>query len=331
MKKNIRKNILNISIFLGLIAIALYMNKFSIKSYSRSFLLMDTFVEIELEITGNDGDQILSDAFKLMQNLETKLDYYDKTSKLSEINAQAVADMDKDLFPMLQFADSLNKLSAGLYDISIGELADLWNISAQIIPDSSQINPALNNTGMNKITFDDKTIKKPLAMKLNFGSIAKGYIVDKAVEFLMQSGAKSVIVNAGGDIRILGAKTPKKIGIQHPRGNSGEILDVIKIGNSAVVTSGDYERYFFKNDIRYHHLLNPITGYPANNNISVTVIAPTAMEADAYATAFFVMPTKAACVLAESIDNVELLIVNIIDEKVEIKTTSGMKKFMEKE
>jgi len=164
-------------------------------------------------------------------------------------------------------------------------------------------------------------------MKINLGSLAKGYIVDKVVEYLKQQNVISGFVNAGGDMRIFGRGKPFKIGIQHPRSESNEIIDVINVGNMSVVTSGDYERYFMKDGKRYHHIINPLTGYPSQNAISVTVISETALIADAYSTALFLLEPEQSLKLAEETDELEAVVYFIKDDKIEKLETKGFKKY----
>ena len=132
-------------------------------------------------------------------------------------------------------------------------------------------------------------------MGLDLGAIAKGWAVDRAMEKLMARGIRNAIIDAGGDLRIIGARPGKdfwRIGVQHPR-DPGALLLTFDLKDTAIVTSGDYERFFMAEGVRYHHILDPSTGQPARGCQSVTVLAPTAAEADACATAAFVLgPSK---------------------------------------
>jgi thiamine biosynthesis lipoprotein len=331
MKKNKWRNLINIGIFLTLLVIAIYQSQNRVKSYQKSALVMDTFVEIQLESKSDDGEKLLAETFKLMRQYEEKLNFYDASSQVSMLNDATNYQLDSDLFRLFEISQEVYENSAHYYDVTIGDLAMLWDIENKIIPQSSQIVAALENTGFDKLAYEQKTLQKPQQLKINFGSLAKGYIIDKAVEFLQQRSVESVVINAGGDIRIAGKSQKIKIGIQHPRGKSGEILAKLQVGNQAVVSSGDYERYFVQDEVRYHHLLNPLTGYPARENISVTVIGEEAVWADAYATAFFVMPHAKALQLADEIAGIELLIVYEEDNKIKTEISSNMKRYLGKD
>ena len=132
-------------------------------------------------------------------------------------------------------------------------------------------------------------------MGLDLGAIAKGWAVDRAMEKMMARGIRNAIIDAGGDLRVIGARPGKdfwRIGVQHPR-DPGALLMTFELKDTAIVTSGDYERFFMADGVRYHHILDPATGQPARGCQSVTVLAPTAAEADACATAAFVLgPSK---------------------------------------
>ena len=137
-------------------------------------------------------------------------------------------------------------------------------------------------------------------MGLDLGAIAKGWAVDRAMEKLMARGIYNAIIDAGGDLRIIGSRPGKdfwRIGVQHPR-DPGALLLTFDLKDTAIVTSGDYERFFITDGVRYHHILDPSTGQPARGCQSVTVLAPTAAEADACATAAFVLGPSAGARLS---------------------------------
>jgi thiamine biosynthesis lipoprotein len=159
-------------------------------------------------------------------------------------------------------------------------------------------------------------------MGIDLGGIAKGYAVDAAIRVLKEKNVESAMVNAGGDIYVLGRKhgKPWRIGIRHPR-RGGEILGIVEVEDKAIVTSGDYERYFFSEGKRYHHILNPKTGYPANECQSVTIVAKKATIADGLATGVFVLGPREGMDLVESLEEVEGVIVN---KEGEMSVSSGL-------
>jgi thiamine biosynthesis lipoprotein len=166
-------------------------------------------------------------------------------------------------------------------------------------------------------------------MALDLGGIAKGYIVDRGLELLARSGIGHALLNAGGDIGILGPKpdgSPWRIGVKHPRRDDELIAVISWLKKGAVVTSGDYERFFEEDGERYHHILDPRTGYPARNLLSATVVAPTAIEADALSTALFVMGPQRGLELVESLPGVEAILVT---PQLELLISSGLQDCVE--
>ena len=163
----------------------------------------------------------------------------------------------------------------------------------------------------------------PGCFSLDLGGIAKGYIVDRGLALLAQAGVENAFLNAGGDIAILGTKpdgTPWRVGIRHPRG-ADHYIAVLSMTGGAVVTSGDYERTFEAGGQRYHHILDPSTGYPAGDLTSVTITAPTATEADALSTAVFVLGPERGLALVESLPGVEAVLVT---RDLEIMVSTGL-------
>ena len=156
----------------------------------------------------------------------------------------------------------------------------------------------------------DQTVKfKRKGMAINLGGVAKGYALDRAIKVLKERKVKEALINAGGDIKIMG-KRDWKIGLQHPR-KEDEVLAVIKLKDQAIATSGDYQRYFIKKGKRYHHIINPETGYPANKCMSVTIIGPNAIQTDILATGVFILGPEKGMELIEILENVEGIIVDV--------------------
>ncbi len=160
-------------------------------------------------------------------------------------------------------------------------------------------------------------------MVLDLGGVAKGWAADRAAARAMACGAWGVLVDAGGDLRMMGHRpgAPWRIGVRHPR-EQGGILTVLEVEGGAVATSGDYERYFEHGGFRYHHLLDPRTGMPARGAVSVTVLCAHAWRADALATALFVMGPERAIAFAARTKGLEAL---VIDENLEVHTTEGLR------
>jgi thiamine biosynthesis lipoprotein len=200
------------------------------------------------------------------------------------------------ILPLLKEANRLSLLSEGLFNPVIGNLIALWGfhdnpLPVGTLPDSAVIKELLAQApSSNDITFDGALISsRNPSVAYDLGGIAKGYAIDRAIDRLRESGIHNAIINAGGDLRAIGqhGDRPWRIGIRHPRGN-GILASIEVSGDDSVFTSGDYERFFEVDGKRYHHIIDPRTGYPARNTTSVTVIHNNAATADAATTALFV-------------------------------------------
>ena len=201
------------------------------------------------------------------------------------------------VLPLIKRGAELAELSDGYFNPTIGHLIQLWgfdrseDLELSAPPDSEQIAqliqkmPTMKDVELSGLTITGHNKN----IFLYFGGFAKGYAVDRMIEELKKIGVKNVIVNAGGDLRAIGSKDgqPWVIGIRHPR-NKGVIASIEIIGDDSVFTSGDYERFFEHDGKRYHHILNPMSGYPGEDFQSVTIVHKNATLADAAATALFV-------------------------------------------
>jgi thiamine biosynthesis lipoprotein len=212
---------------------------------------------------------------------------------LSHLDETAI---DPSILPLITEAGRLSTLSSGLFNPVIGNLVALWGfhdnpLPVGTLPDSTAVRKLLaQNPTVNDITINGSTISsRNPAVAYDLGGFAKGYAIDRAIEHLRAAGIHDAIINAGGDLRVLGhhGDRPWRIGIRHPRDN-GIIASVELSGDTSVFTSGDYERFFEVDGKRYHHIIDPRTGYPATGTASVTVIHEDAATADAAATALFV-------------------------------------------
>jgi thiamine biosynthesis lipoprotein len=181
--------------------------------------------------------------------------------------------------------------SDGDFDISVAPLAELWGFPDRAfrIPSTDEVQRTLELVGMTKIKEAGNELVLPSGMKFDWGGIAKGYGVDKAVKSLQKIGINRGFINSGGDLYCWGTNPDDQswqIGIKHPR--SEGFAGVLSIANIGMATTGDYQRYFIKDGVRYHHIFNPRTGFPAEGKQSVTVIGPETTLCDALATALFI-------------------------------------------
>jgi len=297
---------------------------------SRTALVMGTLVEIKVYSDDRKHAELGIDvAFAEMTRLEQLFSTHIPTSEISLLSAaERSMTVSSETASLLRLGQEIARRSAGSFDMTLGALKDLWRIESENprIPAESAIKAALIGIGPDALQIDGRQVRKRVSsLKIDLGGIAKGYAVDRAVEKLRQSGIRSAAVNAGGDIRLLGDRQEKpwRIGIQDPR-QSGEIIATLNLKNHSVVTSGDYERYFEKDGVRYHHLFNPQTGQPARECQSVTVVAADVATADALATAAFVLGPQQGLVLLEQTENVEGLLVAADGQRLATRGLEGL-------
>lgn len=256
-----------------------------------------------------------------------------RESPLTKINHQLArgesVTIDATSYRFLQQAQQLAANSDQLFNPAIGSLVALWGFHSDDRPEGAppaiaDINRLLQQTpSMADITLTETTLSSSnSAVQLDFGAFGKGYAIDRAIEKLKQSGIENAIVNAGGDLRAIGSKNnqPWRIGIRHPAA-AGVIASVETHGDESVFTSGNYERFFDFDGQRYHHIIDPRSGYPATGTASVTVIHNNAATADAAATALFIAGVKQWPQIAQQMGIDEVM---LIDEHLTIYMTPKM-------
>ena len=213
-----------------------------------------------------------------------------------QLASQETATADPSILPLLREANRLSQLSNGLFNPVIGELVALWGfhdnpLPIGTLPDEDTLKKLVAQLpSAADITIEGNRIStRNPAARYDLGAFAKGYAIDRAIEHLRELGIRHAIINAGGDLRAIGrhGDRPWRIGIRHPR-QPGILASVEIEGDTSVFTSGDYERFFEIDGTRYHHIIDPRTGHPADETTSVTVIYDNAATADAAATALFV-------------------------------------------
>lgn len=328
-----KKDIINIIILIAVIAFGLYRYFYRMRNFTETRFLLDTIITIDIETRDRDGSEYLEDAFNLIEQLEDKLSFYKEGSTIWNFNQglKPELSLNSDLQKIFKLSSRLYKETDGKYDVSIGRLSELWDFETTWIPSEDSIRTALKFVGFDQLIIKDNKLTKPDGFELNLGSLAKGFIIDKTYQYLVSQEIKTGFINAGGDIRIFGQNKPLNIGIQHPRDDRNKVIAVLKIKNKSIVTSGDYERYFIKDGVRYHHILDPQTGYPSRNATSVTVIADEAVLADAYSTALFLMQPDKAIELVNSTPEIEASILVENHGEIEFYESDGIDEYKSKE
>lgn len=321
-----KKEIIYLVLFLLILAFGYYRNKQKIYTFKKGKIIFNTYVEIEVESQKKGFNIVLDSIFDQMSSFDSIFSYHNQKSVLSSLNKSSQFVLPKDMLTLLEYSQELYYISDSLFDVTIGALTDLWDIHKAKIPKIKQIKNAKKNVGFFKLKLFKDTLKKPKDLKINLGAISKGFIVDKIIRILKEKNAISGYINAGGDIKSFGGKT-YKIGIRNPRDGS-KIVKKINVKNKAVVTSGDYERFFDIGDIRYHHIINPKSGYPDSDIIATTVIGDEAFKVDGISTMLFLMGKKRAITYLDSLTDYAAIIFYLDNKKVKYKRSP---KFIEYE
>lgn len=299
--RNLISNIVAV-ILIAMLAMLLYISYRSIVSrYSgvnESGFIMNTNFEIKVNGAGASGH--VKAALERVRDIAKLIDYASDSSELSSINNMAgiaAVAVSHDTFDVVDKALMFSRRSAGTYDLTIGPLVDIWAPSFRTkkdIPSGNELVYAqhLVNYGNVVINPNDETVKLMYAgMKIDLDGLAKGYAISKAREILVDRGVKSALISAGSSIAAIGDDRgrPWRVAIHHPR-RPDELVGMLELqAGQAVSTVGDFENYFELNGVRYHHMLNPSTGLPADACQSVTIVCNDAAQADLLANAVFVM------------------------------------------
>ncbi len=310
----------------GLILFAASCSSSTIPEIQQTRLQLGTSVSITVINENNElAERAVEAAFAEIERIERLMSSYDEKSMISVLNSKGSIEADSEIVDILEKARYFHQISAGAFDITVEPLLRLFDASfseRSEPPSDVEIQAALQLVGFDRIEVTSDRIYLPDGMKITLGGIAKGYAIDRAVAVLKEHGIEQGLVNAGGDMRSIGSKgeNPWRIALQNPR-NGSEYIAVLPLDNSAVATSGDYERYFDP-DRRFHHIIDPRTGYSATKLMSVTIVTETALDADALATAVFVSGAVDGMMLVNRMENIEAL---IITSEGNIITSEGLK------
>jgi len=273
--------ILLLVILISVSGCSLPQNWFSPKPYKETQFLMDTIIEITAY--GSNNEVAVREAFNEFKRVQAISDRFNPDSQISKINQMAgisPVPVDTELMKMISDSVDVSDKTNGAFDISIGAISDLWGIGhkGDFVPSQEQIDQALQLVDYRLIQVDANkgTIFLPKAgMKLDLGGVAKDYALNKAIERLKADGIKSALVNAGGDIQVIGSKpdgAPWRIGVQDPR-NAESVAAKVSLSTwNTCQTSGDYQRYFIKDGVRYSHIFDPKTGRQPTEIASVTLV-----------------------------------------------------------
>lgn len=284
-----------------------------------SMILMDTIVDVRVD--GRNSPELVEQAFATMEAMEQSLSRFVITSEVAHINHRAGewVKVSPTTLELIELGIKMGEISQGAFDITIGALLDLWGFGSgdYQVPTEEELAQALATVDYTRVETNRATseVRIPKDSILDLGGIAKGYIVDGGINFLRKAKVQRSIINAGGDISVIGQRPdgqPWRVGVQNPDLPS-DIRWILPLSNNSVVTSGDYQRFFIQDGQRYHHILDPKTGYPARGLRSVTIVGENGAICDALSTAVFVLGWDQGRALVESLDNVEAILVSDTD------------------
>lgn len=294
---------------------------------SKTNFFFDTVVTIS--IYDSTDETIIDGCFELCTYYESLFSRTIDTSEVSLINNSTdPVTVSDETIQILNEATKYSSLSSGKFDITISKLSSLWNFTGDnpSVPNDSDINSALSTVNYKDVVTNGNSVDiLNDETMIDLGGIAKGFIADKIKEFLLSKDVHSAIINLGGNILMVGTKpdgTDFNIGIQKPFSDRNESILYIKGSDLSVVSSGVYERYFYENDVLYHHILDTSTGYPVDNGLlSVTIVSYISAEGDALSTGCFALGLEKGTQLIESLDGVEAV---FVDKDYNITYSSGL-------
>lgn len=283
---------------------------------------------------GPHAEDALSLAFKRVREIENKMSRLLDGSEVDLINQNAghqAVPISADTYFVIDSALDYAEKTDGTFNPVIGNLIELWAIGTEDakVPTQEEMDLFLPYLDYHQLVLTENPYTAKLTsdkIKLDLGAIAKGYAGDEMKRILLEKGITSALLNLGGNVVVVGNKpddTPWTIGIQNPlEDERGEVAGIVKATNTSVVTSGNYERFFEEDNIRYHHIIDPATGYPAEKGIiSSTIITPSSTQADALSTAVYILGKEKGLSLIESLSGVEAI---LITDDHKIHTTSGI-------
>jgi FAD:protein FMN transferase len=293
----------------------------------------------EIRLTAVSADEAatvaaFSQVFADFDRLDRLLSVWKPESEVVRLNAAAgdhPVPVSTDTREVLRAAREVSEWTEGAFDVTFGALTGLWKFDAQdqdgSVPDPREVQARLPLVDYRKLTIDETAGTAFLAskgMKVHLGGIGKGYAVDRAAAILRSHGLRDFMIQAGGDLYVGGMKDgrPWKLGIRDPRGPADQLFATVELTDGTFSTSGDYERFFFKDGRRYHHILDLKQGEPARLSRSVTLVTNKAVIADALAKGVFILGPVRGLALVERIPDVEAVIVGAGNEVV---VSSGLK------
>jgi FAD:protein FMN transferase len=270
--------------------------------HERTDAIMGTRIYVEVwDTDAAHGEASIDAVMADMRRIDSLMSHYKPESQLSQINAHAAQEpvrVDKELFDLIKLSTHYSEITEGAFDITYASVGYLYNYPNHVRPTEAQIKAVLPAVNWRNMKFDEAhhTVRfEHAGMRIDLGGIGKGYAVDRGIDILKARGIQHAVVTAGGDSRILGDHMgrPWLVAIRHPD-DANKVITRIPLSDAAMSTSGDYERFFDENGVRYHHIIDPRTGHSASKVRSATVIGPTATQTDGMSKTAFVLGAEKA-------------------------------------
>lgn len=282
--------------------------------HSKNIMKMDTYINIKLYSKNKNVDKILNDVESIYNKYDILADAYTKydnvinvyyLNNVLKVNKEVT--ISKELADLIQYGIDVYNNTNGLVNIAMGNVTGVWKKyinEGTEVPSEKELNNL--NININDIVLEGNKFLKKSDVKLDLGSITKGYVTEEVGNYLESKKIDKYLINAGGNVKVGKSYKDGKyvIGIENPN-DTNKMYKKINVENKSVVTSGDYQRYYEVNGIRYNHIINPKTRFPANNVKSVTVICDNSKDADMYSTYLFLLPLEEALNYVNNKDNLE--------------------------
>ncbi|WAW14013.1 FAD:protein FMN transferase [Peptostreptococcus equinus] len=297
-------------------------------TFSKTNYYLDTVNTVTIiDVKEKDQAKILSDVDNTIRDIHNEMSLQQSSSNINKLNDKAGIEpvkVSNDIYNIIDKSIKYSKLTDGTFSTAVGPLTLLWGIGGESpkVPTKEEIDKVLPLLNYNDIVLNEKEhtiFLKKKSMKIDLGGIAKGYCADKLARQLKSKGVKNAIINLGGNIYVYGKNQKDKnftVGIQDPSASNQEVMGQVTLTNKSVVTSGIYERYIEKDGKIYHHMLDPKTGYPFENNLSsVTIISDNSVDGDSLSTSTYGLGLEKGMNFINSLDGVDAIFITK-DKKV---------------
>jgi thiamine biosynthesis lipoprotein len=294
---------------------------------------MGTVWNIEVVDHGRSDEarRAISSAYSELERIEAMMSEWRPQSPISQVDAAAgkhAVEVPVELRLLLERSIAYSEKTQGTFDITWRGMGNIWHFDDDfVVPTNAEVDAARRNIDYRAIQIIGNSVYLPEGKNIGLGGIAKGYGVNRAVEVLVKAGFPDCLVDGGGDVKVSGTHDgePWRLGIQHPRAEHGRLLGVVRMSNRALVTSGDYERFRIVDGIRYHHIIDPRTGWPATASSSVSVLSNDAEQGVVLAKAIFILGPEKGLELARA-EGVDALLIDPLGRQY---ATDGFRRVFE--